>query len=82
MFTIFLLDMLEAKKFGIFSLLDEECQMPVPRIKSFMQNVATVHEKCSTISSCVYNYEQYSFIIQHFGKKVLYSTVRQSLNSD
>ncbi|XP_031625631.1 myosin heavy chain 95F-like [Contarinia nasturtii] len=45
------LDMLENKKFGIFSLLDEECRMPNPQTESFIQKEnfiehnAEVHSK-------------------------------------
>lgn len=67
--------MLEGRTFGIFDLLDEECRMPNPNVASFMQKVQSNHRakldfsSNRSLNSC--------FVIQHFGHKVQYTTVRK-----
>lgn len=75
--------MLEGKTFGIFHLLDEECRMPSPKTTTFMQKVISNHANCKTfslpnkIASHGGPKSHNCFVIQHFGHKVRYTTVRE-----
>lgn len=63
--------MLEGKPFGIFSLLDEECRMPIPKTTSFIQKVITKHKNWPNKTA---SNNENCFVIQHFGHKVQYKT--------
>lgn len=76
--------MLELKAFGILPLLDEECRMPIPKTESFLKKIISKHGNCNafslsssnkTASGSIQN-DQYGFAFRHFGKEVVYSTVR------
>lgn len=80
---VFLLDMLEGK-FGILSILDEECRMPAPKTATFVQNVISKHNDAKIFSTCMNSKKTTScgeskcgidFVIHHYGQKVQYTTV-------
>lgn len=77
--------MFESKTSGIFTLLDEECRMPNPNTKSFMQKVVTYHGNCANFSmvpskKIASDYvNSFGFVIHHFGQEVYYRTVQNSL---
>lgn len=62
--------MFENRPNGIFSLLDEECRMPNPKTKSFLQKVSSQYGKGCDFFKTRTNDE---FTIRHFGQDVHYT---------
>lgn len=76
--------MFEGKTAGIFKLLDEECRMPNPSFRSFMQKVITNHVNCISFSVTSSRKTAPDFVdgsgfaIRHFDQEVYYNTVNNS----
>lgn len=70
-----ILDLFENKISGIFSQLDDECKMQLPKLENFMQQVTSTHGTSPFFTGIRTQDGNNGFVIQHFAQKVSYNTV-------
>lgn len=67
-------------KYGLFSLLQDECKLPKPSNSNYFRNIQTDFNKNQAFATAGPNTS--CFTIKYFAKDVVYSTVSKIIISD
>lgn len=67
-------DLIAERKFGIFSLLNDETKMPHPSVRNFTINIHNTWKSSTVLIRHTQNVSD-GFMVRHFAGDVFYKTV-------